>query len=116
MELHRPIVDSETMYLDQKDDLINLSPAKPGASPFNSSTNQLTSLLTALVLASTIPILVFRILPTLLSRICLILLLLGPLVVLVSKHRGKLPISTPPEMEQLLPVYSAILLFAALVV
>lgn len=115
MEQKRPVARAESRYLDKENDLLSLTqqPSDPKAA--SSTPIQPTILLMAIISATALPILLFRLIPSFTSRISLILLLL-PFVALIPKHHTTVLLIDGTESRNFQSLYFGVLILAALII
>lgn len=111
----RPVARAETRYLDKENDLLSLlqQPSNPKAA--SSTPIQPTILLMAIISATALPILLFRLMPSFTSRITLILLLL-PFVALTPTHHTTILLIDGTEARHFQSLYFGVLILAALII
>lgn len=115
MAENKPIAEAEATYLDKENDLLSLTQLKSNTTENPISSNPPTPLMIAIISVTAIPILLFRIIPGLISRITVILLFVSS-IACMSKPQAPGSFFNGRESRHFLFVYLGVLVLAALVI
>lgn len=115
MEEHKPVAAAETTYLDKENDLLSLVPQPSDSNSESSTPTETTFLPMAVISATALPILLFRIIPSFTSRISVILLLL-PSVAFMPQPPNSVLLIDGTNSRHFLCLYFGVLTLAALII
>ena len=115
MAENKPVAEAEAMYLDKEDDLLSLNRQRSDSTVKSATPTQITSLMMVITSATALPILLFRIIPGLTSRITIVLFLV-PSIAFMSKPEATGSLINGRESRHFLFVYVGVLTLAALTI